>query len=245
MATAAQALAALQKSIADLAAAAQTEEQLGSAGLISVALVNGSANFTLIPQLLEALEIQVNRDFAPLWGVHVHLSTAANPASVAAGSWYLLITDNSDQAGALGWHNQTGGQPYGEVFVLPAQQGNVALSTVLSHELLEMLADPWVDSLVQYQDAQGGQNLAPLEVCDPVENDQYNVVTSDGTQVAVSNFVAPGYFNQATKAPTLLDFMNKLTGPIPAMTAGGYISYLPITTSGTWQELGVRLAGTS
>jgi hypothetical protein len=244
MATAAQALAALQKSIADLAAAAETEEQLGSAGLVAVALVNGSANFTLTPQLVEALEIQVNRDFAPLWGVHVRLSTAANPAS-AAGSWYLLITDNSDQAGALGWHNQTGGQPYGEVFVLPAQQGNVALSTVLSHELLEMLADPWVDSLVQYQDAQGGQNLAPLEVCDPVENDQYNVVTSDGTQVAVSNFVAPGYFNQATKAPTLLDFMNKLTGPIPAMTAGGYISYLPITTSGTWQELGVRLAGTS
>jgi hypothetical protein len=245
MATAAQALAALQKSIADLAAAAETEEQLGSAGLVSVALVNGSANFTLTPQLVEALEIQVNRDFGPLWGVHVRLSTAANPAAVTAGSWCLLITDNSDQAGALGWHNQTGGQPYGEVFVLPAQQSNVVLSTVISHELLEMLADPWVNSLVQYQDASGGQNLAPLEVCDPVENDQYNVITSDGTQVAVSNFVAPGYFNQATKAPALLDFMNKLTGPIPAMTTGGYISYLPITTSGTWEQLGVRLAGTS
>ena len=99
MATAAQALAALQKSIADLAAAAEAEEQLGSAGLVSVALVNGSANFTLTPQLVEALEIQVNRDFAPLWGVHVRLSTAANPASVAAGSWYLLITDNSDRRG--------------------------------------------------------------------------------------------------------------------------------------------------
>jgi hypothetical protein len=245
MATAAQALAALQKSIADLAAAAQTEEQLGSAGLISVALVNGSASFTLTPQLVEALETQVNRDFAPLWGLHVRLSTAANPASAAAGSWYLLITDTSGQAGTLGWQNQTGGQPYGEVFVLPAQQGNVALSTVLSHGLLEMLANPWVNSLVQYQDAQGAQNLALVEVCDPVENDQYNVVTSDGTQVAVSNFVAPGYFNQATKAPALLDFMNKLAGPIPAMTTGGYIGYLPITTSGTWQELGVRLAGTS
>jgi hypothetical protein len=245
MATAAQALADLKKSISDLAAAVQTEEQLGSAGLVSVALVNGSTNFALTPQLIEALEIQMNRDFAPVWGVHVRLSTAQNPASVQAGSWYLLITDNSDQAGALGWHDQTGGRPYGEVFVLPAQQGNVALSTVISHELLEMLADPWVDSLVQYQDAQGAQNLAPIEVCDPVENDQYNVVTSDGTQVAVSNFVTPGYFDQAPKAPALFDFMNKLTGPIPAMTTGGYISYLPITTSGPWQQLGVRLAGTS
>jgi hypothetical protein len=98
---------------------------------------------------------------------------------------------------------------------------------------------------VQYQDSQGAQNLAPLEVCDPVENDQYNVVTSDGTSVAVSNFVTPAYFNQSTKAPALLDFMKKLSGPIPAMTAGGYISYLPITTNGTWQQLGVRLAGTS
>jgi hypothetical protein len=245
MATAAQALADLEKSVANLAAATQTEEQLGSAGLVSVALVNGSTNFAVTPQLLEALQIQVNRDFAPLWGVHVRLGTAKDPASVEAGSWYLLITDNSDQAGALGWHDQTGGRPYGEVFVLPAQQGNVALSTVLSHELLEMLADPWVNSLVQYQDAQGAQNLAPLEVCDPVENDEYNVVTSDGTPVAVSNFVAPGYFNQATKTPALLDFLQKLTGPIPAMTAGGYISYLPITANGTWQQLGVRLAGTS
>ena len=68
-------------------------------------------------------------------------------------------------------------------------------------------------------------------------------MTSDGTQVAVSNFVTPGYFNQATKAPALLDFMNKLTGPIPAMTTGGYISYLPITTNGTWQQLGVQVGG--
>src|ERR1039458_9217717 len=102
MATAAQALADLKKSISDLAAAVQTEEQLGSAGLVSVALVNGSTNFGLTPQLLEALQIQVNRDFAPVWGVHVRLSPAQNPASVQAGSWYLLITDNSDQAGALG-----------------------------------------------------------------------------------------------------------------------------------------------
>src|ERR1022692_836131 len=97
MATAAQALADLKKSISDLAAAVQTEEQLGSAGLVSVALVNGSTNFGLTPQLLEALQIQVNRDFAPVWGVHVRLSTAQNPASVQAGSWYLLITDNSDR----------------------------------------------------------------------------------------------------------------------------------------------------
>jgi hypothetical protein len=245
MATAAQALADLQKSVANLAAAAQTEVQLGAAGLISVALVNGSTNFVLTPQIIEALAIQVNRDFAPLWGRHVRMSTASNPASVPAGSWYLLITDNSDQAGALGWHDQTDGRPYGEVFVVPAQQGNVVLSTVLSHELLEMLADPWVDSLVQYPDARGAQNLAPLEVCDPVENDQYNILTSDGTQVAVSNFVTPGYFNPSTQPPALLDFMKKLTGPIPSMTARGYISYLPITTAGTWQQLGVRLAGTS
>jgi hypothetical protein len=51
MATAAQALADLQKAISDLAAAAKSEEQLGSAGLVSVALVNGSANFAVTRQL--------------------------------------------------------------------------------------------------------------------------------------------------------------------------------------------------
>ena len=54
MAAAAQALADLQKSLSDLAAAVQTEEQLGSAGLVSVALVNGSANFALTPLVRRA-----------------------------------------------------------------------------------------------------------------------------------------------------------------------------------------------
>ncbi len=85
MATAAQALADVQRAISDLAAAAKTEQQLGSAGLVSVALVNGSAHFELSAHPLEALQIQVNRDFAPLWGTHVRLSRAKDPASRPAG----------------------------------------------------------------------------------------------------------------------------------------------------------------
>jgi len=211
------------------------------AGLVTVALVNGATNFALSPSVIEALEIQVNRDFAPFWNVHVKLTTATNPGTVPPGAWYLLIADTDTQAGALGWHDQTLGRPYGEVFVVPAQQSGVDLSTVLSHELLEMLADPYVSSMVQFTDAQGSQNLSPVECCDAVENDQYDITTSNGIKVAVSNFVTPAYFDQKSKLK--YDFMEKLTNPIPSMTPGGYLSYLPIT-AGQWTQLGGRLAGT-
>ena len=56
------------------------------------------------------------------------------------------MTDNPDQAGALGYHEITSqGTPLGKVFAKLDLQSGASWTVTLSHELLEMLADPWIN----------------------------------------------------------------------------------------------------
>src|SRR5262249_24963736 len=53
-----------------------------------------------------ALQQQVSQDFAPIWGVDA-TSQAVSKDSVDPAQWVLGVFDNSDQAGALGYHDLT------------------------------------------------------------------------------------------------------------------------------------------
>ena len=58
----------------------------------------------------------------------------------------IIITDNPDQAGALGYHELTSaGAPLGKVFAKLDLDSGTSWTVTLSHELLEMLADPWIN----------------------------------------------------------------------------------------------------
>ena len=48
-----------------------------------------------------ALQRQVSEHFAPAWGVDATLTFVAPGTKPPAGSWWLIILDDSDQAGAL------------------------------------------------------------------------------------------------------------------------------------------------
>src|SRR5206468_778228 len=97
-----------------------------------------------------------------------------------------------------------------------------------SHELLEMLADPLVN-LAAEGIFQGNPALFALEVCDPVENDEYDIAG-----IAVSNFVLPTWFvADALPDETLVDFLGRLTEPF-SLSPGGYASYC--TELGRWQQ---------
>lgn len=107
----------------------------------------------------------------------------------------------------------------------------------------ELAADPLVNALQLYQPAGKPAQLYAVEVGDPVESDQYAITTSDGTKVNVSNFVTPAYFSGD---PGPWDYMRLLAGPLPAMTTGGYLSFLNVTLdSNGWQQINSRLPGTS
>ena len=83
-----------------------------------IAIINSSSvvKDEEIIRTLPSLQKQISRDFAPCWGVDARLSFASN-RDRAKGCWWLVIVDNSDQAGVLGYHDLTAdGLPMGTVF---------------------------------------------------------------------------------------------------------------------------------
>lgn len=162
-----------------------------------------------------ALQKQVSTDFKAYWQEDCTLTVLAKDQPLTRGWWQILVADTPDQAGALGYHELTnGGAPLGKVFAQFDIRSGFSWTVTLSHELLEILADPWINWC-----AIGGDNrVYALEVCDPVESDELAYAV-DG--VLVSNFVTPAWFE-----PTCcdrLDFARCLTRQLE-VHAGGYAS---------------------
>jgi hypothetical protein len=174
---------------------------------------------------VRAVAWQLRYQASPAWGKNpIGVVYSPTEASAPPGSWVIGVFDDSDQAGALGWHDIARGDIiYGRVFVRPVltHGGNaltapLSVASVLSHEVLETFVDPFCND---YSDVDGVHSIAK-EVGDPVESDSYAVPVS-GIQVQVSNFVLPRWFDPAaTVGP--FDFLGKLTAPF-SMTPGGYL----------------------
>jgi hypothetical protein len=175
-----------------------------------------------VKQVIPALQKQVTDDFRPYWHVDATIALLPKAEPLPAGWWQIVLVDDPDMAGALGYHelNARGG-PLGKVFAKFDLECGQSWSNTLSHELLEMLGDPWIDYLVQGLDGQ----LYALEVADPVEADElgYQLPGLDGTGVLVSDFVTPAWFESTDIAA--LDFKGHLTKPLQ-LAPGGYISIL-------------------
>lgn len=174
-----------------------------------------------------ALQRQVSRDFAPRYHTDIASCTAVLDGSIVPpDAWVIGLFSDPDQPGALGYHDQTPyGLPLAKVFPkLDAQDGS-PLSVTISHELLEMLADPLLAKAVQSEDGK----FWAYEVCDAVENDQYEI---DG--VMVSNFVTPQYFEPPPRLEgVMLDFMGLVQTPYQ-VRPGGYMQYY---AGGGWRQV--------
>src|SRR5437667_8874014 len=119
-----------------------------------IAIVNACTVLTddQIKAAIPALQTQVSRDFAPAWGVDAVLTFVPKGTKPPAGMWWLAILDNSDTAGALGYHDvTTRGLPLAKVFAATDIQYGAKWTITTSHELLEMLADPAVNQTVLIQ----------------------------------------------------------------------------------------------
>ena len=88
---------------------------------VAIAIENKSSVLTddEVKGAIPALQHQVSYDFKPYWNEGARLvwvPSGSSPPS-GAGAWLLSILDDSDQAGALGYHDITNqGQPLGKVF---------------------------------------------------------------------------------------------------------------------------------
>src|SRR5262249_41577464 len=81
--------------------------QRGDVATIRVSIINESGLVAPAEAqtCVAALQRQVTEHFAPAWGIDAALSYVAPGAKPIAGSWWLVILDDSDQAGALGYHD--------------------------------------------------------------------------------------------------------------------------------------------
>ncbi len=169
-----------------------------------------------LPRWLAALQRQVSGDFAPWWGVDARLWTGAD---APAGSWRVILKDDADDPADLGFHVLDNGVPEARVFVRATLGAGEPVSAVLSHEILEMLADPLASRIAP--DA-----VHIVEVCDPCPATQYEI-----DAVPVGDFVTPAYFG--FNADRRYDFRGAMPGPVDHLLPGGYIGYWNGTQ---WQQ---------
>ena len=181
----------------------------------------------------------VLQDFAPAWGRDAALAFIPSGSQPASGSWWLVILDNSDQAGALGYHDLTSeGLPLGKVFAATDKQFGANWTVTASHELLEMLADPDVNLTAFVQFGETTARLYAYEVADACEADSYGYKIGN---TVVSDFVYPAWFESFALAGTQLDQQRQIQSPFELLP-GGYISIFDISTGGGWQQINGREA---
>ena len=170
-----------------------------------------------LAKVVAALQKQVERDFAPVWGIEVRLSLVPEGEALPEDAWWLALLDKTDRAGDLGYHDLTSaGLPLGKAILATAEADDMPWSVVLSHELLEMLIDPYINLSAFVRDSQSGL-LYGYEVCDPVRSDSYRI-----GKVDVSNFVYPDWFLPPELRPDArLDHMEKIGKPLQ-IRPGGY-----------------------
>jgi hypothetical protein len=204
---------------------------------IPVSVINASKLLkdAEIPPVITALQIQVSQHLAPKWHVDAVLDFSPARKDPPAGHWRLELRDDTDYPPDSGYHNvEAGGTPYGRVFVNTSRQYNENWTITASHELLEMLVNPYAvfAAYVPFGDNNTG-GFYNLEICDPVSPDE-NGYQINGIQV--SDFVFPEWFSPFLAEPrpgefTQIDYCKRLTRPAPSMVAATMI------TAFGWQNI--------
>ena len=176
--------------------------------------------------MTEAIAAQVRFDAAPLWdreAAAVVFYTDASAVPAEAHGIAIVDTIQDQPQGVLGFHTEDkGGKLWGVVAAKPeldnggkTTTGDWSVSSVLSHEVLEMFVDPncnlWAND--------GSGRVYSFEVCDPVEAPAYDV-----NGVSVSNFVTPAWFDPLAPATARFDKLGQLHAAF-SIVKGGYVVY--------------------
>lgn len=213
-----------------------------------VALVAQKGSKVTAPMLMRVaavLQMQLTRDFTPVWGIPAVVSPFASLRDVPPGCLPLVIVE----PGALhspdhAFHQTVSGRPIGLV------EGGAGWSLPASHELLEMVCDPYGkltvlgDSIAddvsapgwetwvthKAQRAKQGQVAYLVEVCDPCQDSSYTI-----NGFAVSDFVTPRYYAAGASDCGGYSFTGRVTKPRQVLPCGYITWYTSTPESEIWQ----------
>jgi len=192
---------------------------------VRIGVVNNSS-ISIDQFIIDAIQRQLNEHILPVWRVTADLYLSA-PDDGSSPDYTCQIFDETDIPGNMGYHGvDDSGCPFAKVFPATIARAGLELSTMLSHEIVEMIVDPWGNRSVLYDCGDSTGALYAMEVCDPVQGNTYQI---DG--VTVSDFVTPQYFQRSAKAP--FDFLGILQAPFTPAPSGSQKLML-VGQLGTW-----------
>jgi hypothetical protein len=174
-----------------------------------------------------AIQKQISRDFGPIWNIEATVDAFDKLDDVPVGYWHVLLQDELP-SGAAGLHKRDDNK---QPFALVALTNNWPI--FMSHEVLEMLADP------QGTLTRAGNSLKPsqgrveylLEVCDPCQASKFAYSVNS---VLVSDFYTPNYFDPVKSSGVRYSFSGQIGGPREVLD-GGYLSWFDPQTRHLFQ----------
>jgi hypothetical protein len=194
-----------------------------------VAVISESENLDAgaVARAAAAVQHQVTADFGPVWGVSATVAAFPTLHDKPDGFWPVVVRDVLETSG-LGAHlTEAGDKP----FALLAFSGS-RWTVTLSHEILEMLADPLGTRWIQGPSPREEDASVPFlaEVCDPCQSNDC-AYTVNGDQW-VSDFVTPDYYTAAGAGR--YTFRGNITEP-RGVAAGGYLTWKDPLDGRWWQ----------
>jgi hypothetical protein len=182
---------------------------------------------TLLHSAALALNSQVMQDLPTCWnGINATVAVAPTLAAVPHGSWPVFLVKRLPP-GEGGYHMDKRNQPYAKVIASP---GDDTWTIDASHEIVEMLVDPYGNRVQQSQaieikgddvvDATGTFSYL-VEACDPCEANDYAYEIGG---IAVSDFITPHFYDPSETAGVNYSFRGNIKRP-RQLLPGGYISY--------------------
>jgi hypothetical protein len=194
--------------------------------------------FGELGKVSSAVQKQVNDHFTPAWGVRAAIDPLASLSDIAPNTWPVVIRDDIgiNEAG-VHW-NETQDKPFALVTFREGEKPEEGWQPTVSHEVLEMLADPYG------KEFRAGPSLRPsqgpveylVEVCDPCQAAGFVYWVDD---VPVSDFVFPDYY--AAFTPGAYSYAGNVTQPRKVLP-GGYLSWRDLVT-GMWTQFVISKAG--
>jgi hypothetical protein len=183
---------------------------------------------------VDALQIQLNRDWYPMWRTTAQLIVCSPHTIIPAHAWRIQIQDSSDVEGALGYHEEDMfSTPQGLVFAKDSERLGLNWTVTFSHELLEIMANPWVNLTVFDQTLPWAGRLYAYESCDAVQNDAH-AYEINGVQV--SNFQYPAWFDVTPAPGAQFDYQNLCTRAFEILP-GGYMPVYDVSRGGGWSTI--------
>jgi hypothetical protein len=195
---------------------------------VHVALVDLSGKIARsdLQEVAGALNEQVQSDFAPEWHVKATVGAYDAVKDIPPATWTIMLREDIGEPGALGFHSDDHNQPFA---LVDSDAGDWTVTA--SHELLEMLADPWGNRLHTARVPEGVEpgNVGLthhhvrvqylVEVCDPPEMAFYEI-----GGVKVSDFLLKDWYRTQPRPSRAYSHMGYCQEP-RQVAPQGYVSF--------------------